>query len=225
MVRTSASHAGNRGSSPRGVVGSLLPQRFYARDALEVAEAVLGCFLVRGDVTLRITEVEAYRWPDDSASHCRSGRTARNAPMWGPPGHSYVYRCYGVHHLLNLVTNAEGEGAAVLVRAAEPVEGIERVRARRRGLEGPALLTGPGKVAAALGLAASDSGIALFDAGLLEVREGPRPAALLAGPRVGIDYARASDRRAPWRLAVAGTPWVSHPRGLRPLRPGRRKEC
>src|SRR6476646_9919401 len=98
-------------------MAAILPQSFYARDALLVAEALLGMHLQRDGIVLRITEVEAYRHPNDSASHCRMGRTARNAPMWGPPGHAYVYLCYGIHCLLNLVTGQEGEGAAVLIRA------------------------------------------------------------------------------------------------------------
>src|SRR5688572_26549600 len=102
----------------------LLPQSFYARDALVVAEELLGQHIHCGGVVLRITEVEAYRHPDDSASHCRMGRTPRNAPMWGPPGHAYVYLCYGIHSMLNFVTDREGEGAAVLIRSCEPVRGL-----------------------------------------------------------------------------------------------------
>jgi DNA-3-methyladenine glycosylase len=189
--------------------GALLPASFFARDALEVARDVLGAVLVREDVALRITEVEAYRWPGDSANHCRSGRTARNAPMWGPPGRAYVYVCYGLHAMLNLVTGREGEGAAVLVRAAEPLAGLDLVRARRGGRDGPVLLAGPGRVGAALGLDASWSGHALTEAGGLEIRRGRPPRAVVAGPRVGIPYAEPRDRDAPWRLADADSRWVS----------------
>lgn len=198
----------------------ILPQRFYARDALEVARDLLGAHLTRGGVTLRITEVEAYRFPDDTANHCRMGKTARNAPMWGPPGHAYIYLCYGLHQMLNLVTNAEGEGAAVLIRACEPVRGHATIARRRGDKTGAALLAGPGKVGAALGLDARMSGHALFRSGGLEVCRGtPPPAdAILAGPRVGIDYASPAHIRAPWRLAVAGSPYVSHSKHLRPLR-------
>jgi DNA-3-methyladenine glycosylase len=98
-----------------------LPQSFYARECLEVACDLIGKQLVHGPVRLRITEVEAYRHGGDTANHCRFGRTARNAPMWGPPGHAYVYLCYGIHQMLNLVTDEDGRGAAVLVRAAELV--------------------------------------------------------------------------------------------------------
>jgi DNA-3-methyladenine glycosylase len=188
----------------------ILPQSFYARDALVVAEALLGQQLHCAGVVLRITEVEAYRSPGDSASHCRMGRTARNAPMWGPPGHAYVYLCYGVHCLLNLVTGQDDEGEAVLIRACEPLGGLRTVMARRNAAKsGPGLLTGPGKVAAALGIDTSFSGQCLFRRGGLTVREGTAPAAVLCGPRVGIGYADPEHRQAPWRLAIADCPWVS----------------
>jgi len=195
-----------------------LPQNFFARDALEVAIDLIGKQLVRDDVVLRITEVEAYRHPDDSANHCRAGRTARNAPMWGPPGHAYVYLCYGMHQLLNLVTDQVDEGAAVLIRACEPVSGHAAIRARRGNIDGPAMLTGPGKVGAALGLDATWSGHALFEPGGLMLFDGPAPAAMLRGPRVGIDYASPRDRKAPYRIAAADTRWVSQPATLRPFR-------
>lgn len=195
---------------------SLLPQAFYARDALEVAPALLGKHLRHDDVLLRITEVEAYRWPGDSANHCHSGRrTKRNAPMWGPPGRAYVYLCYGLHHLLNLVTNQEGEAAVVLIRACEPVAGLDTVRARRGGLEGPTLLTGPGKVGSALALDTSFSHHPCFEPGGLEVLEGDDVTDLVVGARVGIGYAEPRHQKAPWRFAVAGSPWVSHPKGLK----------
>jgi DNA-3-methyladenine glycosylase len=196
--------------------GALLPQSFFARDALDVAVDLVGRHLVHGDVVLRITEVEAYRFPGDTANHCRAGRTARNAPMWGPPGRAYVYLCYGIHQMLNLVTNRDDEGAAVLIRAAEPVAGLEIVQQRRGGMSGPALLAGPGRVGAALGLDASFNHHPLYEPGGLELREGTPPSTLLHGPRVGVDYASEADRLAPWRLAEAGSAWVSHRKTLAP---------
>lgn len=192
----------------------LLGQDFYAREALVVARDLLGKVLVRGQVRLRITEVEAYRWPGDTANHCRAGRTARNAAMWGPAGHAYVYRCYGIHNLLNLVTDEAGQGAAVLIRGCEPVAGLEVVRARRGQRCGPELLAGPGRVGAALDLDPSWCHHPVFEAGGLEVHEGPAPVRVASGPRVGIGYATEADQSAPWRLAVAGSRWVSHRRGL-----------
>lgn len=191
-----------------------LPQSFFARDALVVAEALLGKHLRHGSVTLRITETEAYRHPDDTANHCRMGRTPRNEPMWGPPGHAYVYLCYGIHSMLNIVTGREGHGEAVLIRACEPVSGLAAVRRRRGQREGVTLLDGPGKVGAALGLDATWSGHPLFEPGGLEVLNGPAPAAILTGPRIGIGYASPEHVAAPWRFAVADSVWVSHRKGL-----------
>lgn len=205
----------------RGFTAEIVGQEFYARDALAVARDLLGKLLRQGEVVLRITEVEAYRHPNDTANHCRMGRTARNAPMWGPPGHAYVYLCYGVHNMLNVVTGREGEGAAVLIRACEPVSGLGQVLQRRKARpeagDRPLLLTGPGKVGQALGLDTSWSGHPLFAAGGLTLHDAPAVTAVLAGPRVGIEFASATDQAAPWRLAVAGTRWVSVPAGLRPV--------
>ena len=194
----------------------LVPARFYARAAEVVAPALLGMLLCRDGVVLRITEVEAYRWPGDTACHARHGRTARNDALWGPPGRAYIYLCYGLHHMLNLVTGRDGEAGAVLVRAAEPVAGLETVRTRRRGGTGPALLAGPGRLGAALALDLSVNEERLFRRGGLEVRRGTPPDAILSGPRVGIDYAEPDHRALPWRFAIAGSRWVSHRNGLGP---------
>ena len=174
--------------------------------------------LARGRVLLRITEVEAYRWPGDTACHARSGRTPRNAPLWGPPGHAYVYLCYGLHQMLNLVTGADGDAQAVLIRACEPVAGQKTISKRRGGKDGPVLLTGPGKVGQALALDTSWSGHPLFEPGGLMLRQGTAPERMLVGRRVGIDYADPEHRRLPWRFAVADSPWVSQRRGLSPAR-------
>ena len=197
-----------------------LDQAFYERDALEVAPLLIGKLLCRGDVVLRISEVEAYCHPDDSASHCRMGRTPRNEPMWGPAGHAYVYLCYGMHHMLNIVTNREGEGAAVLIRACELVSGHEVVRERREGITGPNALTGPGKVGAALGLTLRSSGSSLCDGRDVYLLDAPRPAQILSGPRVGIGYASPAHQRAAWRFALADSAWVSHRKTLQPMRAG-----
>ena len=197
------------------VSGRLLPRQFYARDALDVARDLLGQEIWHGGVGLRITEVEAYRYPDDSANHCCAGLTTRNAPMWGPPGRAYVYLCYGLHQMLNLVTNRNGEGAAVLIRSCEPIAGHATIRRRRGGKEGPVLLTGPGKVGQALGLDQSFSGHALYRPGGLEVRRGTPVNDVAIGTRIGIGYAEPAHQDAEWRLAVAGSPWVSHARQLR----------
>lgn len=197
-------------------MSELLPQSFYARDALEVAPALLGQLLCRDAVVLRITEVEAYCHPGDTANHCRMGRTPRNAPMWGPPGHAYVYLCYGLHQMLNVVTNRDGEGAAVLIRSCEPVAGHEVIAARRGGLTGPLALTGPGKVGAALGLSTAHSGAPLFEPTGLYILAARAPRTYLSGPRVGIGYASREHQRAAWRFALPDSAWVSHPKLLTP---------
>lgn len=189
-----------------------LPRSFFARDAVAVARDVLGAHLRRGRVVLRVTEVEAYCWPGDTACHGRHGRTARNAAIWGPPGRAYVYLCYGLHQMLNLVAGADGEAAAVLVRACAPVAGLATIRRRRGGKDGPELLTGPGKVGAALGLDRTWDGHVLYRPGGLELCEGEPPARVAAGPRVGIRYADPEHQVLPWRFAEAGSRWVSSPR-------------
>ncbi len=180
------------------VDGTLLSREFFARPTLRVAPELLGAVLVRGPVRLRIVEVEAYL-PDDSACHASMGRTPRNAPMWGPPGHAYVYLCYGIHHLLNLVTEPEGVPGAVLIRGVEVVAGHDVVRDRRRGRLD---CIGPGKVGQALAVTTGFSGRALADAqpDQIEVVAGHRPADIRTTPRIGIDYARPADRAAPWRF-------------------------
>ncbi|MEZ4385767.1 MAG: DNA-3-methyladenine glycosylase [Nannocystaceae bacterium] len=202
--------------APRGA--SRLSPSFFARDALEVARDLLGHELRRGAVRLRIVEVEAYRWPGDSANHARAGRTARNAAMFGPAGRAYVYLCYGIHNLLNLVCGPEGEAAAVLIRACEPLAGLETIEARRGVRAGRGFLAGPGKVGQALAVDPALSGHDLCAPGGLSVHRGlaPPPSAVLAGPRIGIDYAEAADRAAPWRLAIAGSRGLARAQELRP---------
>ena len=142
---------------------------------------------------LRIIETEAYL-PGDSASHAWKKRTPRNAPMWGPPGRAYVYRCYGIHHLLNAVCDEDGVPAAVLIRAADVLAGEDTVRERRGGKLD---LVGPGKVAAALALDVTWSGQPLW--GDLAIFSGTAPVTVVTAPRVGIDYALPEHRDAPWR--------------------------
>jgi DNA-3-methyladenine glycosylase len=175
------------------------------------APSLLGQLLVHGDVTLRITEVEAYDGPLDSASHARHGRTARNAVMWGPPGRAYLYFCYGMHWMLNVVTGPEGEASAVLIRGGEVVAGLDTVLGRRKAAKAtPQLCAGPGKVAQALGLDWAFDGHDLLVPGGLELREGPPPPRVLAGPRLGIGFATAEDQARPWRFADGDSQAVLH---------------
>lgn len=189
-------------------VAKLLPQAWYVRDVVEVARDLVGRYLKRGQVVLRITEVEAYNGPTDSASHTSKGRTPRNEPMWGPGGHAYVYLCYGIHNMLNVVTG-DAEGKAVLIRSAEVVKGEPTVRVRRNGLTGPGMLTGPGKLGQALDLSTELSGHPFYHAGGLEILAGTPARRLISGARVGIDYARPKDVRARLRFADAESLWVS----------------
>ncbi|KAH9673984.1 3-methyladenine DNA glycosidase [Citrus sinensis] len=146
---------------------TILPHHFFQIDALDLAPRLLGKFLRRDDVVLQITEVEAYR-PNDSACHGRFGITARTAPVFGPGGLAYVYLCYGLHTMLNVVADKEGVGAAVLIRSCAPVSGLKTIQQRRAQLtEKPVLLTGPGKVGQALGISTEWSNHPLYMPGEL----------------------------------------------------------
>ncbi len=150
-----------------------------------------------------LVEVEAYD-PEDPASHGYRGPTARNASMFGHPGHAYVYRSYGVHWCLNLVCAAEGRAEAVLVRALEPQRGLD-VMGARRGLEDPRLLcSGPGRLCQALGITREHDGAPL-DAPPFELHAAPGPVEIVTATRVGIT--KAADR--PWRYGLAGSPYLS----------------
>jgi DNA-3-methyladenine glycosylase len=182
-----------------------LGRDFFARSVHEVAPELVGATLLVDGVGGTIVEVEAYDH-EDPAAHGYRGRTERNASMFGPPGHAYVYRSYGIHWCLNLVCEQEGSASAVLLRALEPTAGLEEMR-RRRGLEEPRLLcSGPGRLCQALGLTREHDGLALDAAPFeLHAREGERE--LVRGTRVGIT--RAADR--PWRYALAGSRFLSRP--------------
>ncbi|KAK9057677.1 hypothetical protein SSX86_022513 [Deinandra increscens subsp. villosa] len=190
----------------------ILGPDFYQIDALDLAPRLLGKYLRRDDVVLQITEVEAYR-SNDSACHGRVGVTSRTAPLFGPGGHAYVYLCYGMHTMLNVVADKQGIGSAVLIRSCAPVTGLETIK-QRRGLdtEKPILLTGPGKVGQALGISKDWSNQPLFTPGGLELLDGPDVKELVVGPRVGIDYALPEHVGALWRFAIAGSPWISAPK-------------
>ena len=164
--------------------------------AVEAAPLLLGCVLwVRG-VGVRLTEVEAYEGADDPASHAWRGQTARNAVMFGPAGHLYVYRIHG-HHCVNVVCGPQGHAAAVLLRAGEIVEGLDAACSRRPGVREAWLARGPGNLAKALGLTVADQG-AWLGGPDVALRPGGFVCAFVAGPRVNV--ARAHDR--PWRFLV-----------------------
>jgi DNA-3-methyladenine glycosylase len=168
-------------------------------DPLEVAPRLLNAVLTRGGVSLRLTEVEAYAGHDDPGSHAHRGRTDRNAVMFGPPGHLYVYFVYGMHHCANIVTGPAGEAGAVLLRAGEVVSGIELARVRRPGASDRDLARGPARLCRALGIDLSDNGTRI------DLVAGERPLQTSCGPRVGLRH--AAER--PWRFWVSGDPTVS----------------
>jgi DNA-3-methyladenine glycosylase len=183
----------------------VLGRDFFARSVHEVAPDLIGVTLLVDGVGGRIVEVEAYD-EEDPASHGFRGRTPRNASMFGPPGHAYVYRSYGVHWCLNVVCDVEGRAEAALVRALEPLEGLEVMRARRGVLADHALCSGPGKLCQALGVDRSHDGLALDEPpfALLERTETPE---IATGPRIGIT--RAVEHS--WRYGLAGSPFLSRP--------------
>ena len=194
--------------------GRRLDREFFCRDSVELAPLLLHKVLVHGECAGRIVEVEAYR-EDDEASHSYRGRTARNAVMFGPPGRLYVYFSYGMHWCANVVCGEDGTGAAVLLRALEPVAGIEVMRERRPAARAERdLCSGPGKLTRALGLDRCHDGRDLTrgDGPYLLDDGTPPPSRPGRSPRIGITKAVGK----PWRFFVAGSPSVSRaPRGRR----------
>jgi DNA-3-methyladenine glycosylase len=188
----------------------MLSRDFFARSVHEVAPDLIGTTLLVDGVGGRIVEVEAYD-QEDPASHGYRGRTARNEAMFGPPGHAYVYRSYGIHWCLNLVCAQEGVPEAVLIRALEPTAGLDQQRRRRGVTEVRALCSGPGKLCQALGVTHKHDGLPL-DRPPFELRPGEDQVEVVKGPRVGIT--RAAE--LPWRYAEAGSRFVSRPTSLRP---------
>jgi DNA-3-methyladenine glycosylase len=198
-----------------------LERSFYARPAITLARALLGCVLVASDdgglTTGRIVETEAYRGPEDRASHARAGLTPRTAPMFGPPGHAYVYLVYGMHSCLNVVAEEAGAAAAVLIRAIEPVNGVTLMRERR----GPAaaagsvarLTAGPARLCQAMGVTRALDGHDLTAGARLWIAAASAAVApddVLVGPRVGVAYAGEWAAR-PWRFGVRGSGSLSRP--------------
>lgn len=198
----------------------IVDRDFFDRPVLDVAPDLLGQVLVRdsdaGAVALRITEVEAYGGPDDPASHSFRGKTARNASMWGPPGHAYVYLSYGIHFALNLVCGPEGRASGVLLRAGEVLDGAGLARRRRPAARKDAdLARGPGRLGEALGIDRTLDGTDVCVPGPLTVRRGPAEAhAVRTGPRTGVS--KAAD--VPWRFWLDGHVTVSPYRAHRPRR-------
>lgn len=234
------SHAAGPGTPP-GLPGQRpLPRSFFDRPALELAPLLLGCVLVGRGVALRITEVEAYVGAQDPGSHAYRGRTARNATMFGPPGHLYVYRHMGLHSCMNIVADAEGTATGCLIRAGEVIAGQEIALERRRASgvcrSERDLARGPGRATVACGVTFVDDGLDLCSDGEFHLtgRADPRDQVdeehaggglsgqepfmphprLAVGPRIGLREEASHPERFPWRYRIAGDPTVSGPGAL-----------
>jgi DNA-3-methyladenine glycosylase len=191
---------------------------FYARPVRAVAAGLLGCVIHHGETAGRIVEVESYH-QSEPACHAFAGLTERTRVLFGPPGHAYVYRSYGIHALLNFVADEEDVGAAVLIRALEPTKGLATMERRRGARWRQDLCSGPGKLTQALGIGLDLNGIAL-DSGPIAVEPPPpgtRAVLPVIGPRVGITRATELE----WRLCDASSDCVSRPLPAAMRRPRR----
>jgi DNA-3-methyladenine glycosylase len=182
-------------------------------DVLAAAPQLLGWHLVRGGLRARVVEVEAYRGSDDPGAHSFGKSKMKNMAMFGPPGHAYVYFNYGVHWMLNLVAHDHGDASAILIRAAEPISGLETFRARRPKARAETdLLSGPGKLAAAFAITGADNGIDLLDFASDLHLEPPDQGVsnVLVGTRIGLAHGKGHE--LPWRFADGDRlQWVSRP--------------
>jgi DNA-3-methyladenine glycosylase len=171
-----------------------------------VAPLLLGATLRHGDVAVRLTEVEAYDGPNDPASHAYRGRTARNAVMFGPPGHLYIYFSYGMHFAANVVCGPDGHASGALLRAGQVVDGLDLARSRRGRSSDRDLARGPGRLCQALALTAAQRGVDVFAGGEVVLTPAAMPPPEISrGPRVGVSS--EADRR--WRFWITGDPYVS----------------
>jgi DNA-3-methyladenine glycosylase len=191
-----------------------LARSFYEQKTIGVARQLIGKYLVRehadGTTAGKIVETEAYVGPEDKACHASRGRTARTDVMFGAAGHAYVYFIYGFHNMLNIVTEAEGFPAAVLIRAVEPIEGIPLMESRRHRTNVHQLASGPGKLCDAFAIDRSLNGIDVCGSILyLEDRKEPL-AKIVSRPRIGVDYA-GKWKNKPFRFLIAGNRFVSKP--------------
>jgi len=193
-----------------------LRQSFFARSALEVARDLVGCTFFFDGLGGRIVETEAYR-QDDPPCHGYRGKTARNAVLFGPPGHLYVYFTYGMHFCANIAAEEEGVAAGVLLRALEPESGVEGMVARRGVLEPRLLASGPARLAQALGIGRSHNGLPVWKPPLAVL---PRPVdapdpEVVTTARIGV---RGGDQK-PWRFVDAGSRFLSRPLSRTPILP------
>ena len=198
-----------RGAGPPGARSPALGAGFYSRPVLDVARDLIGCVVRHGATAGVIVETEAYH-ESEAACHAHVGLTARTHVLFGPPGRAYVYRSYGIHALLNAVCEPEGVGAAVLIRAVEPLEGLAVMRARRELERAEHLCSGPGKLTQALDVELSLNGSDL-SAGPIRIEPaagGWEEVEPIRGPRIGITKAA----ELPWRFCAPNSSSVSRPR-------------
>lgn len=190
----------------------------FKRPTLQVARKLLGWRLttaINGETTSgMIVEVEAYHQIGDAACHCYSSRTPRNELMFSAPGHCYIYKIYGIHHCFNVVTESEGVGAAVLIRAVEPIEGIETMKKRRRSQKLTGLVNGPGKLCEALGIDMQLQGKKLGKSGVIKITPPTREISgsrVATGARIGISKAQ----NLPWRFYIKDNIYVGRHQSAR----------
>jgi len=196
-------------TNPVSAKSAALTRDFFARSVHEVAPDLIGVTLLVDGIGGVIVEVEAYD-QEDPASHGFRGPTRRNAVMFGPPGHAYVYRSYGIHWCVNVVCDREGRAEAALIRALEPTRGLDAMRARRGVSAERALCSGPGKLCQALGITRDHDGLALDEPPFMLLARSETPP-IATGARVGIT--RATELS--WRYGLAGSPFLSRPLGER----------
>ena len=190
-----------------------LGQRFFNRPTVELANALLGKYLAFGGLRGKIVETEAYLYKDDPGCHASRGKTQRNTPMFGPAGRTYVYFIYGMYHCLNIVSGKEGEGEAVLIRALEPIEGIELMQKRRKTEKIETLCNGPGKLTQAFGITKKQNNLSLIDGGDDDLRilngEKIQETEIVTATRVGL--AKGQGDELMLRFYIKGNRFVSKP--------------
>jgi len=181
-----------------------LRKKFFNQPTVNLAKALLGKILVFGDLSGIIVETEAYLYKNDPGCHASRGQTSRNAPMFGPAGHTYVYLIYGMYHCLNIVSGKKGEGEAVLIRALEPVQGIPLMQKRRKTKNIENLCNGPGKLTQAFGITRKHNNLSLFKGDLRVLNSHIKPIICTSG-RVGL----SAGKELELRFFIKGNRFVS----------------
>ena len=181
-----------------------LGKKFFNKPTVELAKALLGKYLAFGNLRGKIVETEAYLYHDDPGCHASRGMTGRNAPMFGPAGHTYVYFIYGMYHCLNIVSGKTGEGEAVLIRALEPVQGIALMQKRRKTAKLENLCNGPGKLTQAFGITRKHNNLSLLD-GKLQILNSREKPEIVSSRRIGL----SAGQELELRFFIKGNKFVS----------------